>query len=107
MKNKNIFLGIAIIFASCAASKVVMTDTESANYKYGKAKFADYSKEQFMQGKVVNEKSCGSCHKQKDPTRFTEQQLNKIIPNMAKKAKISDAEKDLVLKYYIASGKHS
>lgn len=103
--KRNIFLGMAVLFASCAASKVVMTDTESANYKYGKTKFASYSKEQFMQGKLINEKSCGSCHKLKDPTRFTEQQLNKIIPNMAKKAKISDTEKDLVLKYYVASGK--
>lgn len=107
MIKRNIFLGLAVLLASCAASKVVMTDTESANYKYGKTKFTDYSKVQFVEGKTLTEKNCGSCHKLKDPTRFTEQQLNKIIPNMAKKAKITDAEKDLVLKYYVASGKRS
>lgn len=100
-------LGLGIFLASCAASKVAMTDTESANYKYAKAKFSGYTKEQFVQGKTLTETNCIKCHRMKDPARFTEEQLNKIIPNMAKKAKISDADKDLVLKYYIASGKHS
>ncbi len=105
--KRNIILGLGILLASCAASKIVMTDTESTNYKYGKTKFTGYTKEVFMQGKTIDASSCGRCHKLKNPANFTEEQLNKIIPNMAKKAKLSDADKDVVLKYYIASGKHS
>lgn len=105
--KRNIVIALAILFTGCATSKVALTAVEDANYKYGKGKFTSYTKKQFLEGKLVNEKNCGSCHKLKDPARFTEQQLNKIIPNMAKKAKITDAEKDVVLKYYVASGKRS
>lgn len=105
--KRNMILGLAILFASCAASKIAMTDTESTSYKYGKTKFTGYTKEMYMQGKTVNANNCVRCHKLKDPANYTEEQANKIIPNMAKKAKLSDADKDLVLKFFIASGKHS
>lgn len=104
--KKNIVFALAILFAGCAASNIALTDVESANYKYGKAKFKGYSKEMFAQGRTISANNCLRCHKQKDATKYTEEQLNKIIPNMAKKAKITDEEKDIVLKYYIASGKH-
>lgn len=106
MTKKNLLLGLGIFLASCAASKIAMSDAEAANYKYGKTKFDGYTKAQFMQGKTLNENNCAKCHKLKDPANFTEERLNKVIPNMAKKAKLTDADKDLVLKYYIASGKH-
>ena len=104
--KKNIFLGLAILFAGCATSNIVLTDTENANYKYGKTKFDGYSKTMFEQGKTVNVKSCGSCHKLKDPANYTEAQINKIVPRMAIKAKISKEETDALLKFYISSGKH-
>ena len=82
--KKNTLFAIAILLMGCAASKIALTDVESANYKYAKTKFTDYSKEMFVQGKTINTNNCLKCHKQKDPIKFTEEQLNKIIPNMAK-----------------------
>lgn len=105
--KKNILFGLAIILAGCAASNIALSDTENASYKYGKAKFKGYSKEMFMQGKTIVNNSCTRCHKLKNPANFTEEQLNKIIPKMAEKAKISKEDEALVLKYYVASSKHS
>jgi len=105
--KRNILFGLAILFAGCAASNIALTSTENASYKYGKSKFKGYTKAMFDQGRTVNAKSCDRCHKLKDPANFTEEQANKIIPNMAKKAKLSEADKDILLKFYIASGKHA
>lgn len=105
--KKNILFGLAIFFVGCAASNIALTDTESANYQYGKEKFKGYSKAMFAQGRTINANSCGKCHKLKDASRYTEEQLNRIIPNMAGKAKISKEEEGLVFKYYVASGKRA
>ena len=106
MKRKIIF-GLSILFTGCAVSNIALTDTESAGYKYGKSKYKGYSKEMYVQGRTINESSCIKCHKLKNPANYTEEQLNKIIPNMAKKARISDEQREVLMKYYVASGKHS
>lgn len=102
MKKAIIFLlGVALV--GCAGSRIALTDADTANYNYGKTKFDGYTKQQFLQGKTLNETACVKCHKVKDPANFTEEKINKVIPKMAVKAKLSDADKDLVLKYFLAS----
>lgn len=98
-------ISLAIVLAGCASSKILLTDTEKADYKYGKTKFDRYTKEAFLEGKTITASSCIKCHKLKNPADFTEDKLNKVIPNMANRAKLSKEQADLVLKYYIASGK--
>jgi len=105
--KKNILLGLAITFAGCAASNIALTDTENANYKYGKTKFKDYTKSMFAEGRTIDAKSCDRCHKLENPAEFTEAEINRIIPRMVKKARLSKEEGDVLLKFYIASGKRS
>lgn len=96
-----------IVVAGCATSKkTTVTDPALADFKYGQTKFEGYTRAMFDNGKTIVNKSCNGCHGFKDPKGLTEERINHVIPNMAKKAKITDEEKDLVLKYYIASGKH-
>lgn len=94
-----------ICFIGCAGSKIVLTDNEDANYQYAKAKFAGYTKAMYLQGKTIDQNNCGRCHKLKNPSLFTEEKLNKVVPKMGDKAKLTEADKELVLKYYIAGSK--
>lgn len=104
MKRATLYLlGIALV--GCAGSKVALSDTDTASYNYGKERFDGYSKQMYLQGKTLNETACIKCHKVKDPANYGEDKINKVVPKMANKAKLSDADKDLVLKYYLAAGK--
>lgn len=97
------FLGIALV--GCAGSKLALTDADTANFNYAAAKFDGYTKQMYAQGKTISENSCNNCHKFKEPSAFTEEQLSKVVPKMADKAKLNATDKDLVLKYYLAGSK--
>lgn len=46
--------------------------------------------------------ACINCHSPKKISRFSEEEWPSIVDNMARKAQISDTQKDAVLKYAIA-----
>jgi cytochrome c5 len=103
MKRFTILLGFAvtIIIASCSdnsvrAIQVTQKDTDIASKKWQGVTMA-----QLTQGKTIYESNCNKCHKLKDPKSHTEEEWNKIVPNMSRKAKIDAASQDLVLKYVV------
>ena len=54
---------------------------------------------QLLEGRKYYIKHCGGCHNLHLPQEYKAEQWNKILFKMQPRAKISDQEKDLILKY--------
>ena len=57
------------------------------------------------QGQYLYENKCGSCHFLYKPAKHTEEEWDKLMVKMAKKAKLSDSDKEIVKKYLFANCK--
>jgi hypothetical protein len=65
--------------------------------------FQDATLDHLKQGYTIySEGACVKCHAAENIYRFSEIQWKMIVEDMAKKARISDAEKDAVYKYVLA-----
>lgn len=53
-------------------------------------------------GYAVSVEKCQKCHKLKDPAKFDAEKLNKVLPKMAKKAKLTEEQAALVYTYAMA-----
>lgn len=59
------------------------------------------------EGKSLYEQHCGTCHKLKNPQDFTQEELNKVVPNMVGKtnkkagSEVISAEKQKALMTYL------
>ena len=107
MKNSfqkiSIALGIGLFIAACAGSKVTTsTEPTQADVDRNKVVFSNLTLDELVQGKAHYEKSCGSCHKLYSPTSESAVGWKKIVPPMAKKAKVDAKTEDLILKYVIS-----
>jgi len=88
--------------ASVATTSVVSTtDVTSAQVDAAKVRFPDATIDALKKGHDLYYGTCTNCHGAKKITSFSAEELPGIINHMAKKAKISDEEKDAVLKYVI------
>ena len=85
-----IVLGISMLIFACAPKLYVPT---AENVAPG----ADLS--QIAQGRTIMTEKCVKCHGLKNPDKHTPDQWVKIMEKMGKKAKLSDNDKALVLKY--------
>jgi hypothetical protein len=66
-------------------------------------KYKDVTIEKLKEGHLIyTQGACINCHKAKDIHRFEEHRWPDIIDNMARAAKISEAQKDAVYKYVLA-----
>lgn len=54
---------------------------------------------ELVQGKTIYEAKCGKCHDLPRPLSYTKVKWEPIMKSMAKKAKISDADRELVYNY--------
>lgn len=54
-----------------------------------------------LQGKELYANKCGTCHKLEPIHEFSEEKWRKIIPPMAKKAKIDANQENLILTYVL------
>ena len=71
--------------------------------KAAQTKWPDVTALTITEGKdLYNTGACVNCHGPKKIANISEESLPKIIDNMAKKAKISDTQKEAVLKYALA-----
>ena len=86
--------------AAVATTPVVSTtDVSSAQVDAAKVKFPDATMDALKKGHDIYYGTCTNCHGAKKITNFSEDELPGIINRMSRKAKISDEEKDAVLKY--------
>lgn len=93
MKKLLVIICISFVVFACShktTSSVATTmKTESASVSHA----------QYLEGKIVYEAKCGTCHKLKDPARGNMTQWTKWIDKMAPKAKLTEAEKAQVTTY--------
>lgn len=108
MKVKNVFYSTLLIVAfGCGASKHIadsnapaVTDAELAN---AQKRFPDATITSITEGKKQYEANCGRCHGLKNPSDFTEQRLNEVVPKMFVKAKIEDLAVQQSIREYVFS----
>lgn len=75
-------------------------DAEWANKKWTGTTIQD-----LKSGQEVFNKNCDRCHKLKNPKKFNEEDWQKILPRMGKKAKLEKNQEELVLKFVITAGR--
>ena len=56
---------------------------------------------QLQQGKAIYEGNCGKCHKLFQPKNESEAEWRKVVPPMARKAKLDAESEKLVLQYVV------
>lgn len=96
MKKYTVFIAIAIAVASCTEKLAV----PAAKHEEGaKAKYPDITLAQLSQGHELYKTKCGTCHHAHNPTEYSDQKWEKIMPIMGKKAKLTDEEYNLVSRY--------
>lgn len=94
----------SIIVAACKTKKSTTTSADnSINYDAQlagiKDKFPDATVEELKAGNAIYSGACTRCHGKKDVTKYTDEKLIQVIDNMSKKAKITDQEKQSLVKF--------
>ena len=105
--KKIIFLVFAAaIITACKSKKSATANTPSGPTETQltavKAKYPNATMETLKQGHTLYYGTCTNCHGAKDITSRDEEKWPGIIDRMAKKASITDAEKEAVLNYVMA-----
>ena len=105
MKKIFLFLLIAGIYSctpkaapSPAKTTSAFTDTDVAR---GKVFWTDCSIEKLDAANTLYTAKCGTCHSLKAPTSRDEEAWKKVVPPMAKKAKLTAEEEALILNYVL------
>jgi cytochrome c len=86
------------LFAACSAKLIAPTQSD---VERGKSKFPDVTLTELTTGKKLMEQNCGKCHGLIPAGARTEEQWRRIMPKMAKKAKIDANSEMLITKYVI------
>jgi len=60
---------------------------------------------QLETGKSIYNAKCGTCHGLKDPTKYTQESWTHIMKSMIPKAKLNEADGNLVTAYVMANAK--
>lgn len=97
--NKTVLVVFIVFISACTATKLV--EPSQADADRGAQKFQGYSMSQLNEGKTIYLDNCNKCHRYKAPQSRDEAKWDKIIPKMAKKAKLDDAQEKLVLEYVV------
>lgn len=98
---------VTLAIAACKTKKAAMSSSGNSmdfdtQLSAIKDRFPDASTEELKTGYAVYTGPCTSCHGAKDVTGYTEEKLLQIVDNMAKKAKITDAEKQALIRFAVA-----
>lgn len=85
---------------ACTASKPIIPG--DAQLSAIKQKYPDVSMDKLNNGYGIFTGECTKCHKPKNLYKRKAEEIPDIIDRMAKKAKITDEQKDAVLKYALS-----
>lgn len=89
---------IVLVLVGCSAPFFIPTEQDIA---LASVNGKDTTLDELTKGRTVYVNNCGKCHALFKPTGFSEEKWKKIVPVMALKAKITEAEGDQVLKYML------
>lgn len=96
----NIVLLGTVLFVVCC--KTVSLTPGSSDEEIAKKKWSDSDLKQLQAGYDTYSTRCNTCHYLHKPNEFDESRWMKIMNGMAKKAKLSDVEKENVTRYILA-----
>lgn len=102
MKKTILLFAAAAFMFACKSKKsasTTSTDPTEVQLVAVKAKYPDATMETLKQGHALYYGTCTKCHGAKDIASRDMERWPGIIESMAKKAGISETEKDAVLKY--------
>lgn len=85
--------------AACAP--VILKLPSQADADRASTKYPGITLTDLTQGKAFYEQHCNKCHSLKKAMGKSEEVLIKVVPKMAKKAKVDDKTKELILKYLL------
>ena len=110
MKNSSPFtlLFFTLFLTACGGSKVVLSPN-TPDISAAKARFPEYTFEQYEMGKAIYTKNCGSCHALHAPGSKTETTWAKSIPPMVEKVNkrgmiITPEGEALIFRYLLSQG---
>jgi hypothetical protein len=92
------FVAIGILFY-CCTPKLIPPSLADADR--GKVLWNDYSLETLNQAHTLYINKCGTCHSLKMPSSESAESWKKIVPPMARKAKLSAEEENTILRYVL------
>lgn len=102
------FAGLTVFMANCSSSKSAST---ASNEMTPEAKVAavkkNFTAHQMEEGKTLFENNCNKCHGLKDPAKRTVEKLEKVLPSMIRKAKLTEEQGTLVRAYLLSQAKLS
>lgn len=109
MRKLFVALGISafsVFLTNCSTSKTASAPKAEPETE-APAKVAEirqmYSDLQLAEGKTIMEASCAGCHKIKEPQTRTVTKLEKVLPSMFRKAKLTEEQSALVRAYMLAN----
>ena len=92
------FITLSALFVCCSPVLFKLT-TEDVDF--AKTKWNDVSIEQLNRGCSLYIGKCAGCHFLHTPNEFTEKEWLELLPEMSSKAKLTQEQNDLVMKYVI------
>jgi len=96
IRNRIILL-VAVLFCACNPALYLPTITDASR--------TGISTDSLMIGRTLYINHCGSCHNLHLPEQYTRAHWEKEIPDMQRKAKISDNETKLITSFVLARSK--
>lgn len=106
MKKIILIASLFSIIAACKSKKAASTTAKTdyiteAQLTAVNARFPGTGIEELKKGHAIYTGACTKCHGTKDVTAYTEPKLLEIVDVMAKKAKITDEEKQALIKFAV------
>lgn len=93
IRNSLLLLGLALV-AACSSALYMPTSADADR--------AGISTDHLMVGRTLYINKCGSCHNLHLPEQYTQKQWLKEMPEMQKKAKITEEESKQITSFLLA-----
>jgi hypothetical protein len=94
-------ISVMLLFVVACKPRMLLTP-DAKDEQIAKTKWADSDIKQLQAGYDTYTTRCNTCHSLHKPTEFDESRWMKIMNGMAKKAKLSDVEKENTIRYILA-----
>jgi len=100
MKRARKFFFAGIIILCCCSPSLLLPTTKDV--AAARNRWSDADSLSLRKGYTLYVNKCGACHKLYKPAKFPEEKWKKEVPLMMIRAKISEEQKELILRYILA-----